>query len=541
MFWIVCKLPRAMHCCGTNLCPPLPCKQYHGSELGAFSLTYVQDELAETQIPDPGYAGTNFEIYQDHDDLDWLGYWEEREYIDDEYWDSAQLGALAPNSTAKRKREENIKESPGAKRRRVLMQSMENVKYASLAKRLERYYQAPPSLGAVKAFALLPDWQKRFAKDTGVITGKAMPEAMKKAAEAQDDDTPPTKRQFDVLAEDGNEDEWMDEEDGDEESEDIAAQLASLASLDPEALNAVLVQKLDEAGLDLDADAIKQTIAKMLAGDDGADDAIGELAGALLGQATQGSDSALSGWLSQQGVSLDTADDEDDASSVATAELPSGAAKATKANVQVSPPDSAIEISKQKGETKEIPMHGSSPSASVKKRAASIDKEDGGTSKRKKVDFNVHPTSESTYLTADEYVQEEENLKTDSTHEVAEQAHPGTSEDPLMSEPTIRSTTSKSEPNLEKTKATNAKAVKSNKSASANSSETKNYAKSTAAASAKQTRKRKAEVEADEDEIVVTPPKQKRPARKAAKTESEAPKTEPPARRTRSARAKAGK
>ena len=535
---ITCKLPRAIYSCRTMLCPALPSKQRRESEPGVLSLTYAQDELAETQIPDPGYAGTNFEIYQDHDDMDLLSYWEEREYIDDEYWDNAQLGALASKSTAKRKREESIKESPGAKRRRVLMESMDNVKYVSLARRLEMYYQPPPSLEAMRAFALLPDWQRRFANDTGVITEKVMPEAMKQAAEAQDEETPPKKPQHDVLVEDGDGDEWMDEDEAEgegDEGEDVAAQLASLG---PEALKAVLRQKFGDAMLgEAEEAAIMQTLSKILAGDQGADDAAGDLASALLGQATQGGDSALTGWLSRQGVSLDAAEDEDgdDASSVATTELPSGVSKAAKSNVQVSPPDSAIEISKQNGETKQMAMHGSSPSASVKKRAAPVDDEDEGASKRKKVVFDVPRTSESTYLTADE------NSNFDSTHPVDTQADASTSEDPLMSDPTIHSTASKPETNSEKTKATNDNAVKTNKSTSAISAGAKNYTKPTAAASAKQSRKRKAEVDGDEDEIVVTAPKQKRPARKAAKTEPEAPKTEPPARRTRSARAKAGK
>ncbi len=500
----------------------------------------MQDELAETQIPDPGYGGTNLEIFQEHDDSDYLDYWEEREYVDDEYWDSAQLGALASKGTAKRKREVNFIESAGAKRRRMLIEGMDNVKYVTLAERLKVYYQAPPRLGNVKGFALLPDWQSRFEDATGVIVKKAMPDAMKKAAEAPDEESPLKKRTLDALAEDGDEEEWMDEDDaeeGDEEGEDMSAQLASL---DPDAVNAILLQRLRDAGLDLDADAMKDTISKMLAGDDGADNAIGELASTLLGQATQGSDSALSGWLSQQGVSLEAVEDDDDVSSVATAELPSGVSKVANSNFQVSPPDSAIEISRQNNETKQLAIHGSSPSASAKKRAAPVDNEDGGTSKRKKVVFDVQPTSESTHLTADEYL-DEGTRRSVPAPEVVPTVDPGTSEDPLMSEPTVRSTASEPKTSSEKTKASNGKAVTKNNSVSAKSAGAKNYAKTTAAASAKQTRKRKAEIEADEDEIIVTGPKQTRPARKAAKTEPETAKTEPPARRTRSARAKAVK
>ena len=154
------------------------------------------------QVPDPGYAGTNFEIWQDHEEMDWISYWDECEYVDDEYWDNGPVGAPNSKPTTKRKQEEYTTNNPTAKRRRVVMESIENVRFVSMAKRLERYYKLAPMLGNVKPYALLPDWRERFAKNTGVIEEKAMPEAMKKAAEARNEDTPPQERQFDAFAQD---------------------------------------------------------------------------------------------------------------------------------------------------------------------------------------------------------------------------------------------------------------------------------------------------------------------------------------------------
>jgi hypothetical protein len=485
------------------------------------------------QFPDPGYAGTNFEIYQDHEELDWISYWDECEYVDDEYWDNAPLGALASKPTTKRKREENITASPGVKRRRLLMAGIENVKFVSLAKRLERYEQLPPLLGNVKPVALLPDWRERFANSSGEIVEKPMPEAMKKAAEAQDEDTPLKERRFDALVEEGDDEEWMDE--GEVEGEDEAGgdMAALLASLDPEMLQTVLDQKLGGLG-EAERSAFMSAFAKMRSGDGGADDALGELANVLLGQATKENDSAISGWLSRQGVSLEEAEDDD----VSSNELPDSLEKASGSNVEVSPPDSAIEMLKQKAETRQMAIHGSSPSASGKKRAAPTDPEEEGTTKRKKVAFDVPASSQPTETAILENG-DAETHDADVAHEIEKDAEPTTSDDPLMSEPTVHSTTMKTKSKAEGATSTNDKAVKTNGSISARSTGARNYAKPTAAASAKQTRKRKAE--ADEDDVEAGRPEQKRPARKAAKSEPEVPAVEPAGRRTRSARAKAGK
>lgn len=481
------------------------------------------------QIPEPGYAGTNAELEQEHADFDWIDYWDECEYIDDEYWDSGPIGA-------KRKRGQYVPQLPLAKKRKLIMENLENVKFVGMGTRLERFYQLPPALGNVKPFALLPDWREKFANDAGVFVEKAMPEAMKKAAEAQDEDTPPKERHFNALVDGPEDEEWEDEEEEAEEGDDQDGDLgAQMAALDPEALKAVLKQRLGDAGLgDMDEGAMMAALAKMLSGDE---EALGELTNTLLGQATQGNDSAVSGWLSQQGVNLEEGG-EDDASSVATSELPGNTSKASKSSFDVSPTDSAIEIAKQAGGAKEMAMHGTSPLASAKKRAAPDDLSEDSAVKRRKAAQDSPPMKQPARLS---------NLESDdeSDDDVAgaEMETPATNEESHESQPTEQAETSKPSTTTAAAKSANAKAVKNNTSVSAKSTGAKNYAKPTAAAAAKQTRKRKAEDEADEIENAAPTTKSGRPARKAARPDPAppAPDVEPPARRTRSARAKAGK
>lgn len=491
------------------------------------------------QIPDPGYAGTNFEICQDHDEVDWIDFWDECEYVDDEYWDSGPIGTSTSKSSGKRKREDHVTESLAAKRRRIMMEKIENVQFVSMAKRLERFYELPPKLGDVKPFALLPNWKERFAKDTGVFEKKAMPEAMKKAAEAQDEETTPKQRQYDAFAQD-EEEEWVDEDEADEVDGEAGDMVAQLASLDPEALKAVLKQKLGDAGLEnLDEGTMMSALAKMLSGNQEAENAIDHLADNLLGQATQGNYAALSGWLSEQGVSLEDAE-EDDASSVATAELPTASREVMSSNVEVSPPDSAIEVAKKIGDTKQIAIHGSSPSASAKKRTAPADSDDEAVTKRKRVTFDVPASSQSAQNTVVENGDAETStigmtLGTDTNIEQTR------NEDRLEPDAMINSITARSGAQAASPKTANESAFKGNASVSTKSDGAKNYAKPTAAAAAKQARKRKAEDDAEDVENVAPAARSKRPARKATKSERLVSEAEPPARRTRSARAKAGK
>ena len=237
----------------------------------------------------------------------------------------------------------------------------------------------------------------------------------------------------------------------------------------------------------------------------------------------------------------DAEDDEDNESCASISDFPATSkGKPAIKNVQASPPDSAIEMLKGGTSTTEMAIHLSSPSASGKKRMAPAEDQDGAK-KKKKVTFDVPPSSESTQ-TANEAL-------TDSTAK-PEALDPPTSEDPLMSETTIHDETI-----ISNTKAANGAAVKNNKTKSASGIGTaKSKSKSTRQQNtkaetaqtkanvtesepAKQTRKRKAR--ADEDEVDNMSPAQKKQTKNDAS--SAVAIVEPPAKRTRSARAKAGK
>lgn len=512
----------------------------------------TQDELAETQVASPGYAGTKHEIDSESYDFDIYDYWDDLQYGDDEYWDYVGTGAVPQNTRQKRKREMTTAVQRPVKRRMLSLEETggDNVRFVSIAARNEMAKSEPPRLEQPVSFALLPDWKERFADDSGLVLKKSMPEEMKKAAEGQEEDTPPKKRGIDAMAED--EEEWEDE--NDEDAEDMAAQLASL---DPEALKAVLRQKLGDAGLEgMDEEAFMQSIAKMLSGDDGAEDAADDLANSLLGKATQGNDTALSGWLSQQGVSLDAAEDEgdDETSSVATPELlpETAGSKLTKQNMQVSPPDSAIEIMKGGGATSQLAMHPSSPSSSAKKRPAPVEDLQEGAKKRKRVTFDVPPSSQSTQTAV-----EDDEIVVGKSGEATDLM---ISEDTLMPEPTIQEAKTKAA----ETKAANAAAVESNgnvsddnitvaakptpksKSKSARQAQAKadNEAEAedeivvSSSAPVKQTRKRKAQEEGDDVEDDA-PTQRRKHARKTATPAVS--NVEPAGKRTRSTRAKVGK
>ncbi|KAF2164730.1 hypothetical protein M409DRAFT_25123 [Zasmidium cellare ATCC 36951] len=462
----------------------------------------LADELAEGQVPDPGYSGTNNEIDMDGYEFDLFGYWDDLDYGDDSYWDYGipdSKSNASDNAGQKRKRGVGKPNGSPAKRRKTneggetLAGESEPLVFRSQNDRYQAYKQDAPLVKAKAAFSFLPDWRERFADEEGPVLVTKMPPDMRKAAEGHDV-TPPKARQLGEEAyEEGDdeEDDWEDEMEEDEEGG---------IALDPEMLKSILREKLGAAGLDgMDEAAFMQTLQKMLSGEGGEDEAAGDLANALLGKLTSGSgDEALSGWLSGQGVALE----DDDASSVATGEVAEagGSAGASRNATQTSPPDSAVEMKKKEAGSTQMPLHSGSPTKSTKKRAATVE-DDQPTKKHKKVQFDVPPSSESN-PTAPEDV-----------------PGPPTSEDPHMSEPTVAST-----------RAANAAAVDVNKSAS-------NEAEEEDGVKQKGGRKRKAS-SANE-----------KPVGKKTKTRElqdlgplpEAPSPAPPAKRTRSARSKAGK
>jgi len=283
----------------------------------------LQDELAETQIPDPGYSGTNYELERETMSWDWDDYpfWDELEYVDDAYWElegppQGQQQQGAGTVGQKRKRAAGAMVKAGEKRRKVSalknvagrgeMGVVDPVVYKTHG---ERVVFPPPALvaGRGKVYALLPDWKTRFADADGLVETAGMPADMRKAAEAKEEDTPSKQPPQMVLLdeeeeEDEGEDQGMTEEGGDVDGP---------AAPDPELLKAILKQRLGEAGLDgVDEEAFMSSIGKLLAGEASDDSSISNLAELLLGKAAE--DSAVTGFLSRQGISLGPTEAEDE-------------------------------------------------------------------------------------------------------------------------------------------------------------------------------------------------------------------------------------
>lgn len=231
------------------------------------------------------------------------------------------------------------------------------------------------------------------------------------------------------------------------------------------------------------------------------------------------------------GVSLDQVDQEDDTDSVATAELPTSSTSSAKKgkDVQVSPPDSAIEMSRA-GHKTQMAMHDGSPKA-AKKRLAPIEPEDESTTKKRKtVTFDV-PGSQETHTASAK--DEDVAVDTKLSEDLLAPAPASAAETTVAS----HSTRSKGKPAAE-----NTKAAKSNPTPGKVTRSAKAKAEPAAAASAsnpaKATRKRK--TQADEGE----PPPPKKQAKKAAADPGGGDKDggmPSYARTTRSTRARSGK
>ncbi|KAK5726133.1 hypothetical protein LTR17_013035 [Elasticomyces elasticus] len=287
--------------------------------------TYVEDEyglvdeLAESQIPDPGYSGTNAELDAESYEYDYYAFWDDLEYADDPYWDVEARPPPQNTVAPGQKRKRIAGAASGDKRRKVSAagvarrggglgsKELETIVYRTHA---QRYIHLHPLdtvvVGKAAGYALLPDWRTRFTDQDGLLKQKVMPKDMREAAEAVEDDTPPKKTRHADMLLDGEEDEEEWEED--EEAEEGGS---ALAGVDPDVLKTILQQKLAGAGLsDADETAFMASIDKMLSGEAVDDDATAELASMLLGKA--GGDSAVAGFLSGQGVSLDDEDEDDE-------------------------------------------------------------------------------------------------------------------------------------------------------------------------------------------------------------------------------------
>lgn len=361
----------------------------------------MQDELAETSIPDPGYAGTAWELDQAWYDFDLYEYWDDLEYGPDSYWDSA--GKTVPG--AKRKRGDMPAKIPRKRTKLSLKQmSGDTSLFMSMADRKRLWGRRAPVRKTLKSFALLPDWRRRCTADTTTPSTKIMPAEMRQAAEAAGEETPESERHFDAdtMMDEGKEEEWEDEDQDVGKSKDGSiAELAKLADLDLDALQtnmqAVLKQKLGDAGLKMmSEDMFMETCMKMLSGNAGAEDAAGDLANSLLEATKESENAGISDWLSQQGVSLEqTEDDGEAAESAGPAPVRESSSKAGKRKVvQSSPPDSVIEMGKSR-RTAQLAMHNESPKG-AKRKSATTAAEDGDPSgKRKKVAFDVSASQDS--------------------------------------------------------------------------------------------------------------------------------------------------
>lgn len=436
-------------------------------------------------------------------------FWDDLEYADDAYWD---YGLSNKEDNLKRKREEVGRKDIVDKRQKTeINYSREDdpLLFVSREERTRAFFQPAPLLENPVNYTFLADWRKRFAnEDGGIGESKEMPVNMKRAAEAETTET------ADGM-EDDEEGDWEDE--GEDDQDDEGEEGEEGPGLDPDMLKEILKQKLGDAGLGgEDEAAFMQVIAKMMSGDDDADEFTGNLANSLLGKVTSdsGGDSALSGWLSQQGVSLQDGDD-DDASSVATVDLPEGLRHTglnTRQNAQDSPIDSVVG---EKKPTSQNSLHaGSLSSSSTKKRmATAMEGNEKPSKKQKKVTFDVPPSSSSEDLST-------QNTASDGAADIP------TSEDPLMSESNLQQ--------------------RPTRSGSKDTGKTTGVEEKT---KPRTTRKRKA-VDADADadadmEGSVEKPPEKKKSRKKELDMLENPAAGspmgPPARRTRSARAKSGK
>jgi hypothetical protein len=254
----------------------------------------MQDELAETQIAEPGYAGTNYEINVAGYEFELFDYWNDLEYVDNAYWDGVSVPSRELDPHEKRL----FGSARGKKLRAKDTSGLSSRGYdpISFRSRTERDHYVAKNLKTITSrtpvYALFPDWRVRLTNEPerrqpGSTTLPVLPEV----ADAESADGADSEMEYE------EEDEEEDETDGG-------------LQIDPEMLKAILKDKLGQAGLDgLDEGAFMETISKLMSGDDTAADG---LADSLLGNlSNESGGGALSSWLTGQGVSLDDGEEED--------------------------------------------------------------------------------------------------------------------------------------------------------------------------------------------------------------------------------------
>jgi len=264
----------------------------------------VADELAEHAIPSPVIPDALDDSY--FGDYDHYEYFMDIEYGTDEYYDltGAPPGAVQPVANgSKRKRIPTKDDTVASKRRKTVPQvhtEQGNIPATGrvLWKPAVEVFQLDQRCAAKtigdKPFALIPDWRERFKDQHGFVgLGKDYKTEFPPAVDAREDE----------------EDDDMEEE---EEAEDDDVEV----NIDPDMLKAALEAKLASSGLSgADQGTFLASLMEMISGGEGPnmDDMLGTLTKGLLAQASEGgSNSAVTQWLSQQGVSLVDADEDEE-------------------------------------------------------------------------------------------------------------------------------------------------------------------------------------------------------------------------------------
>jgi len=297
----------------------------------------LADDLAENSIPEPPLIDRKEE---DWDDFDSYDYWMDIEYNTDEYYDTLlqQNGrSLRQDAGKKRKVELNTDGAvPASKRRKVSAVQSKGTEGNGLHEITPviwlPFRETHPLCDILQPYrvsspyTLFSDWREVFRDSTGFFTAPNTGRKLKLEAlasvgeevEGRDKDMLGDEDEGDGglegHEEEGEEgDEEQDEESEDEEDDDHEGEELGL---DPQQLMSVLQQKLSGSGMGGAQQAkLMETIMSTLSkgGAGGLEDILGELTESILDQATQeGSDSGAAQWLSQQGISLNAEEDQQD-------------------------------------------------------------------------------------------------------------------------------------------------------------------------------------------------------------------------------------
>ncbi|GAB7350113.1 hypothetical protein MBLNU459_g0778t1 [Dothideomycetes sp. NU459] len=264
----------------------------------------LADELAEGALPQPPWLEYREE---EGDEYDMYGYWEDLEYGNEDFFDGNMPDEEDLDNTGtgdKRKRTTSAKNTRSEKKRKPdSLSQYPTVRWIPIAEALSLDRGYPVQHESPLTYALLGDWRERLKDADGFATAAFTsdgPNAMLPGLEEH------TEEWDDVSGSDEDEpadDDELQEEDMEDE-------------ISPDLIRAALVARLSGAGLgNTDQAAFMQTLMQMLSseGNGNADDMIEELTKTLLDQAVEGGPaSALSQFLSQQGVSLEDEDEGED-------------------------------------------------------------------------------------------------------------------------------------------------------------------------------------------------------------------------------------